>query len=61
MFDKELALEILIQVRQAAETVLRRFKPIKSPEDFTGSDIGMEKLDAVWHLLSQSVARSTPT
>ncbi len=47
MFDKELALEILIQIRKAAETVLRRFKPIKSPVDFTSSDTGMEKLDAV--------------
>lgn len=47
MFDRELALEILIQIRQAAQTILRRFAPIKSPEDFTGSDAGMEKLDAI--------------
>jgi len=47
MFDGELALEILIQIRQAAQTVLRRFEPIKSPDDFTNSDAGMEKLDAV--------------
>jgi uncharacterized protein with HEPN domain len=47
MFDRELALEILIQIRQAAQTVLRRSVPIKSPEDFTNSDAGMEKLDAI--------------
>jgi uncharacterized protein with HEPN domain len=47
MFDRELALEILIQIRQAAQTILRRFAPIKSPEDFTSSDAGMEKLDAI--------------
>lgn len=47
MFDKELALEILYQVRKAAQTVLRRFEPIKSADDFTHSDAGMEKLDAI--------------
>ena len=47
MFDKELALEILSQVRKAAQTVLRRFEPIKSADDFTHSDAGMEKLDAI--------------
>lgn len=47
MFDKDLAVEILMQIRQAAETVLRRFEPIKSPEDFTGTDAGMEKLDGI--------------
>ncbi len=47
MFDKELALEILSQVRKVARTVLRRFEPIKSADDFTRSDAGMEKLDAI--------------
>jgi uncharacterized protein with HEPN domain len=47
MFDRELALEILIRIRQAAQTVLRRSAPIQSPEDFTNSDAGMEKLDAI--------------
>ena len=47
MFDKELALEILAQIHKATQTVLRRFSAIKSPEDFTNSDAGMEKLDAI--------------
>lgn len=47
MFDKELAIEILAQILHAAQKVLRRFEAIKSVEDFTNSDAGMEKLDAV--------------
>ncbi len=30
MYDKELALEILDQIYQATQTILRRFEPIKS-------------------------------
>ena len=47
MYDKELALEILTQIYQATQTVLKRFEPIRSAEDFTSSDSGMEKLDAI--------------
>ncbi len=47
MYDKELALGILSQIQHAAETILKRFKPIQSPEDFTETDAGLEKLDAI--------------
>jgi uncharacterized protein with HEPN domain len=47
MYDKELALEVLSQISHAAQTVMRRFKPIKSPDDFTDSPSGMEKLDSI--------------
>jgi uncharacterized protein with HEPN domain len=47
MYDKDLALEILTQIHQATQTVLKRFEPIKSADDFTSSDSGMEKLDAI--------------
>ena len=47
MYDKELAREILNQIYHATETVLERFGPIKSADDFTSSDSGMEKLDAI--------------
>lgn len=47
MYDKELALEILSRIYQATQTVLRRFEAIKSANDFTDSDIGREKLDAI--------------
>ena len=30
MYDKELALEILFQIYQASQTILERFKPVKS-------------------------------
>jgi uncharacterized protein with HEPN domain len=47
MFDRELALEILLQIHRSSQTVLRRFEPVTSAEDFTNSDAGMEKLDAI--------------
>jgi len=47
MYDRELVLEILTQIRQAIKTVSKRFESIKSIEDFIGSEAGMEKLDAI--------------
>ena len=47
MYDRELAIEILTQIYGASQTILKRFEPIKSVEDFTGSDAGMEKLDSI--------------
>ena len=47
MYDRELALEILTQIYNATQTILKRFEPVKSFTDFTGSDAGMEKLDAI--------------
>jgi hypothetical protein len=35
MYDKKLALEILSQILKSAQTILKRFDPIKSPDDFT--------------------------
>ena len=47
MHDKKLILEILEQIYDSARKVLKRFEPIKSANDFTGSEAGMEKLDAI--------------
>ena len=47
MYDHELALEILTQIYDSTQTILKRFEPVKSVEDFTGSDAGMEKLDSI--------------
>lgn len=47
MFDKELAIEILRQIYQATLTVQKRFEPINTPNHFTDSEYGMEKLDAI--------------
>ena len=51
MYDKELILEILGQIYQAAQTILKRFKPVKTEDDFTDSPEGMEKLDSICMLL----------
>jgi uncharacterized protein with HEPN domain len=50
-YDKELALEILKQILEALKTIEKRFRPITSPEEFTNSDVGMEKLDSICMLL----------
>ncbi|MCA9966746.1 MAG: DUF86 domain-containing protein [Anaerolineales bacterium] len=47
MYDVALANEILRQIHWSTETILRRFQPVNSPADFTSSDAGMEKLDAM--------------
>jgi len=47
MYDRTLAREILQQIHQAIETILQRFTPIKTFEDFTNSPAGREKLDSI--------------
>jgi uncharacterized protein with HEPN domain len=47
MYDMELVREILTQIHGAAEKILRRFESIGSVEDFTNSEAGLEKLDAI--------------
>lgn len=51
MYDKELAVYILRQVLKSAETILFRFEPVKSVDDFTSSSAGMEKFDSICMLL----------
>jgi uncharacterized protein with HEPN domain len=47
MFDKELVLEILEQIGDATQRIQRRFEPIRTADDFTNSEAGVEKLDAI--------------
>jgi uncharacterized protein with HEPN domain len=47
MYDQPLVREILRQIYWSTQTILKRFDPIQSPDDFTASDEGLEKLDAV--------------
>jgi len=47
MFDQKLVLEILEQIRDAIQIIQRRFVPIRSADDFTNSEAGVEKLDAI--------------
>ena len=51
MYDKELVLEILGRIYKAAQTILKRFEPIKKVSDFTDSPSGSEKLDSICMLL----------
>jgi len=37
MYDKELVLEIMNQIYQAAQTILQRFEPVIKASDFTES------------------------
>ncbi len=47
MSDLPLALEILLQTREAAERILARFEPVGSASYFLDSEEGLEKLDAI--------------
>ncbi len=47
MYVMVLVLEILIQMEDSINIITNRFNPIESPDDFTDSDSGMEKLDAI--------------
>ncbi len=51
MYDRELALEILNQIEKAAQKVVLRFQLIKDSDDFTSSEAGMEKMDAICMML----------
>jgi len=52
MFDRELVLEILRQIEEAATTILNRFKPVATVADFTNSPAGVEKMDSICMLLT---------
>lgn len=47
MYDTALVVDVLRQIHRSAQTIIKRFEPIESAEDFLGSDEGMEKLDAI--------------
>jgi uncharacterized protein with HEPN domain len=51
MYDRELVLEILRQIHEAAQTILKRFEPVKRVSDFTDFPAGAEKLDSICMLL----------
>ncbi len=51
MRDKGLILEVLRQIREAADKILFRFQPIENVSDFTDSPGGMEKMDSICMML----------
>jgi uncharacterized protein with HEPN domain len=62
MYDRELCLEVLYQIQDAAEKVVSRFEAIHKASDFTYSSAGMEKMDAICMMLiviGESLKNST--
>jgi uncharacterized protein with HEPN domain len=47
MFDRDLALALLRQIDQAADTIQSRTRDLHGPDDFTDTPAGREKLDGV--------------
>ncbi|MFA6629512.1 MAG: antitoxin, partial [Sulfuricurvum sp.] len=47
MPEKALLIESLSQIHGATERILKRFEPIRSPDDFLEDEAGHEKLDAI--------------
>ena len=47
MFDIELSYDLLSKIYQSTQTILKRFKPIRSADDFIDTEEGLEKLDAI--------------
>jgi uncharacterized protein with HEPN domain len=51
MRDKELVLEVLRQIEDAAAKVVTRFQAVRRVSDFTDSSAGVEKMDAICMML----------
>jgi len=47
MPDKELILEVLRQIEDAANRIISRFKSIHAISDFTDNQAGVERMDAI--------------
>ena len=51
MHDKELVLEVLNQIKEAATKISSRFQTIRQVSDFSDNDAGVEKMDAICMML----------
>ncbi len=51
MHNKDLVLEVLHQIEEAAQKVIHRFQVIGLPADFTDTPAGVEKMDAICMML----------
>jgi len=51
MYDKKLTLHILSQINEAILKILKRFKSVKTVNEFTDTESGMEKFDSICMLL----------
>jgi len=51
MYDKELTSHILSQINETILKILKRFKSVKTINEFTDTESGMEKFDSICMLL----------
>lgn len=51
MYDTELIIELLSQMLVAAKRIERRFRSIRTPDDFLKSDDGIDRLDSIAMML----------
>ena len=51
MYDRELASHILGQILQSSKTIMVRFEPVQTVDDFIKTSAGMEKFDSICMLL----------
>jgi len=51
MYDTQLVIERLTSVLEALERIPRRFAEIKTPSDFTDTDAGIDRMDAICMIL----------
>ena len=51
MHNKELAIEVLRQIEEAAAKIAARFQAIHQVSDFTDSPTGVDKMDAICMML----------
>ena len=51
MYDKQVVLDILNQIHEAIQRIIRRSEPIVKVEDFTNSPDGEDKLDGICMLI----------
>jgi len=47
MYDRELVLSLMIQVRESLFKIIKRSADIKNADDFINSEDGEEKLDSI--------------
>ncbi len=47
MYDRELVLEIFRNISWSIGQMIKRFRAIKSSDDFLKDDVGLEKLDSI--------------
>ncbi len=58
MRDRSLLLELFLEIEEAIRRIERRFTGIRSPDDFTCDNNGLDRLDASGHWRKSTADRS---